>query len=85
MTDSHTITHDVIVVGAGLAGTWAAMIASQQGVASIGVLSKLHPLRSHSGAAQGGIAAALNNVRPVAGTGAARAAGANPPGRRAGR
>ena len=69
MTDSHTITHDVIVVGAGLAGTWAAMIASQQGVASIGVLSKLHPLRSHSGAAQGGIAGALNNVRPVAGSG----------------
>ncbi len=69
MSESHTITHDVIVVGAGLAGTWAAMIASQQGVTDVGVLSKLHPLRSHSGAAQGGIAGALNNVRPVAGTG----------------
>lgn len=64
-----TITHDVIVIGAGLAGTWAAMIAAQQGVTDIAVLSKIHPLRSHSGAAQGGIAAALNNVRPVPGTG----------------
>ncbi|MBK7915401.1 MAG: FAD-binding protein [Chloroflexi bacterium] len=64
-----TITHDVVIVGAGLAGSWAAMAASKQGVRDIGILSKLHPLRSHSGAAQGGIAAALNNVRPVAGTG----------------
>ena len=63
------ITHDVVIVGAGLAGTWAAMIAGQEGVKDIGVISKIHPLRSHSGAAQGGIAAALNNVRPVAGTG----------------
>ncbi len=69
MTDSDVITHDVIVVGAGLAGTWAALAAGREGVTNIGVLSKLHPLRSHSGAAQGGIAAALNNVRPVAGTG----------------
>lgn len=69
MAESSPITHDVIVVGAGLAGTWAAMIASQEGVSNVGVLSKLHPLRSHSGAAQGGIAAALNNVRPVPGTG----------------
>ena len=66
---AETITHDVIIVGAGLAGTWAAMIASQEGVKDIGVISKIHPLRSHSGAAQGGIAAAINNVRPVAGTG----------------
>lgn len=65
MSNSEVITHDVIVVGAGLAGTWAAMAASKQGVKDIGVLSKIHPLRSHSGAAQGGIAAALNNVRPV--------------------
>lgn len=66
---SETLTHDVIVVGAGLAGTWAALTAAQHGVKDIGVLSKIHPLRSHSGAAQGGIAAALNNVRPVADTG----------------
>jgi succinate dehydrogenase / fumarate reductase flavoprotein subunit len=69
MSDPETITHDVLVVGAGLAGTWAAMAAGQQGVNDIGVISKIHPLRSHSSAAQGGIAAALNNVRPVEGTG----------------
>ena len=69
MSESDTITHDVIVVGAGLAGTWAAMVASQQGVKDVGVLSKIHPLRSHSGAAQGGIAAALGNVCPVSNTG----------------
>ncbi|MEW5957760.1 MAG: FAD-binding protein [Chloroflexota bacterium] len=68
-SDLQTITHDVIIVGAGLAGSWAAMVAGRQGVQNVGVISKLHPLRSHSGAAQGGIAAALNNVRPVANTG----------------
>jgi succinate dehydrogenase / fumarate reductase, flavoprotein subunit len=66
---SETITHDVIVIGAGLAGSWAALNAARAGVTDVGVLSKLHPLRSHSGAAQGGIAAALSNTRPVAGTG----------------
>jgi len=66
---AETLTHDILIVGAGLAGTWAALAAAQKGVKDIGVLSKIHPLRSHSGAAQGGIAAALNNVRPVAGTG----------------
>jgi succinate dehydrogenase / fumarate reductase flavoprotein subunit len=60
-----TITHDVVIVGAGLAGSWAALAASQEGVPDVAVISKIHPLRSHSGAAQGGIAAALNNVRPV--------------------
>jgi succinate dehydrogenase / fumarate reductase flavoprotein subunit len=68
MSSSDTITHDVIIVGAGLAGTWAAMTAGDAGV-DVAVLSKTHPLRSHSGAAQGGIAAVLNNVRPVEGTG----------------
>lgn len=66
---SEIITHDIIIVGAGLAGSWAAMVAAREGVKNIGVLSKVHPLRSHSGAAQGGIAAAIGNVRPVAGTG----------------
>ena len=69
MKASETITHNIIIVGAGLAGNWAALAAAQQGAKDIAVLSKLYPLRSHSGAAQGGIAAALNNVRPVAGTG----------------
>jgi succinate dehydrogenase / fumarate reductase flavoprotein subunit len=80
MTDSNVITHDVLIVGAGLAGTWAAMVASQEGIKNVGVLSKVHPLRSHSGAAQGGIAAALNNVRPVAGTGSAGPLEQIPPG-----
>jgi succinate dehydrogenase/fumarate reductase flavoprotein subunit len=66
---SEEIIHDVIIVGAGLAGSWAAMEAAKNGVKDVAVLSKLHPLRSHSGAAQGGIAAVLNNVRPVEGTG----------------
>lgn len=66
---SEIITHDILIVGAGLAGSWAAMVAAREGVKNIGVLSKVHPLRSHSGAAQGGIAAAIGNVRPVAGTG----------------
>jgi succinate dehydrogenase / fumarate reductase flavoprotein subunit len=69
MTDRDIIVHDLIIVGAGLAGTWAALAAAKQGVSNIGVLSKIHPLRSHSGAAQGGIAAVLNNVRPVVDTG----------------
>lgn len=64
------ITHDVVIVGAGLAGSWAAMTAARHGVRDVAVFSKLHPLRSHSGAAQGGIAAALNNVRAVPGGGA---------------
>ena len=66
---SEIISHDIIIVGAGLAGSWAAMVAAREGVKNMGVLSKVHPLRSHSGAAQGGIAAALNNVRPVPETG----------------
>jgi succinate dehydrogenase / fumarate reductase flavoprotein subunit len=69
MSNSETIVHDVIVVGAGLAGTWAALECGKAGVTDVGVISKVHPLRSHSGAAQGGIAAALSNVRPVEGTG----------------
>ena len=66
---SEEIVHDVLIVGAGLAGSWAALEASKNGVKDVAVLSKIHPLRSHSGAAQGGIAAVLNNVRPVEGTG----------------
>jgi len=68
MSASETITHDIIIVGAGLAGTWAAMTTSEENL-DVAVLSKVHPLRSHSSAAQGGIAAAINNVRPVEGTG----------------
>jgi succinate dehydrogenase / fumarate reductase flavoprotein subunit len=52
-------THDVLVIGAGLAGQRAALAAAEQGV-SVAILSKVHPVRSHSNAAQGGINAALN-------------------------
>lgn len=50
---------DVVIVGAGLAGCAAAIECKKAKLKTI-VLSKLHPLRSHSGAAQGGINAALN-------------------------
>jgi succinate dehydrogenase / fumarate reductase flavoprotein subunit len=54
-------THDVLVVGAGCAGMRAAIEAFDAG-ANVGVISKLHPTRSHSGAAEGGINAALGNA-----------------------
>jgi len=50
--------HDVLVIGAGLAGMRAALAARDQGV-DVAVVSKVHPVRSHSNAAQGGINAAL--------------------------
>jgi succinate dehydrogenase / fumarate reductase flavoprotein subunit len=50
---------DVIVVGAGGAGLMAALYASR--TANTAVLSKLYPTRSHTGAAQGGVGAALGN------------------------
>jgi succinate dehydrogenase flavoprotein subunit len=53
--------HDVLIVGAGCAGMRAAIAAHDAG-ADVGVVSKLHPTRSHSGAAEGGINAALGNT-----------------------
>jgi succinate dehydrogenase / fumarate reductase flavoprotein subunit len=50
--------HDVVVVGAGLAGQRAALAALDAG-RDVAVLTKLHPMRSHSCAAQGGINAAV--------------------------
>ena len=52
---------DAVVVGAGLAGLMAALKIAQSGH-QVAVISKVYPTRSHSGAAQGGIAAALANV-----------------------
>ena len=53
--------HDVLVVGAGCAGMRAAIEAFDAG-ADVAMISKLHPTRSHSGAAEGGINAALGNA-----------------------
>ncbi len=53
--------HDVLVVGAGCAGMRAAIAAFDAG-ADVAMISKLHPTRSHSGAAEGGINAALGNA-----------------------
>ncbi|MDT7909302.1 succinate dehydrogenase flavoprotein subunit [Thermus sp.] len=53
--------HEVIVVGAGGAGLATALYAAREG-ADVAVVSKLYPTRSHTGAAQGGIGAALGNV-----------------------
>jgi succinate dehydrogenase / fumarate reductase, flavoprotein subunit len=53
--------HDVLVVGAGCAGMRAAIEAHDSG-ADVALISKIHPVRSHSGAAEGGINAALGNA-----------------------
>jgi len=52
------IAHDVLIVGGGLAGMAAAIEADEAG-ADVAIVSKVHPVRSHSGAAQGGINAAI--------------------------
>jgi succinate dehydrogenase / fumarate reductase flavoprotein subunit len=58
MTQTHT--YDVVIVGGGGAGLMAALYASQN--TKTAVVSKLYPVRSHTGAAQGGIGAALGNL-----------------------
>ena len=52
--------YETIIVGSGGSGLYAALEASQR--SQTAVLSKLFPIRSHTGAAQGGISAALGNV-----------------------
>ncbi len=56
------MTHDfdALIVGAGGAGLWAAVELAKAGVRAA-VLTKLYPTRSHTGAAQGGVCAALGN------------------------
>jgi hypothetical protein len=54
--------HDVVIVGSGLAGLRAAMEVA--GKADVALISKVYPTRSHSGSAQGGIAASLGNEEP---------------------
>ena len=53
------LSQDILVVGGGLAGLAAALVSDPR--LNVAVLSKVHPLRSHSVAAQGGINAALGN------------------------
>ncbi|RJP79289.1 MAG: succinate dehydrogenase flavoprotein subunit [Candidatus Zixiibacteriota bacterium] len=52
--------HEVVIIGAGMAGLRAALEVSKVG--DVAVLTKVYPTRSHSGAAQGGMAAALGNL-----------------------
>ena len=54
-------THEAVIVGAGGAGLYAALELARSGV-EVAVISKLYPTRSHTGAAQGGIGAALGNT-----------------------
>ncbi len=54
--------HDVVVIGAGLAGLRATVELA--GRCDVALVSKVYPTRSHSGAAQGGISAALGNEGP---------------------
>ncbi|MGD1806239.1 succinate dehydrogenase/fumarate reductase flavoprotein subunit [Dapis sp. BLCC M126] len=57
------LEHDIIIVGGGLAGSRAAVeIARKNPSLNVAVVAKTHPIRSHSVAAQGGIAASLQNV-----------------------
>ncbi|RMD68334.1 MAG: succinate dehydrogenase/fumarate reductase flavoprotein subunit, partial [Cyanobacteria bacterium J149] len=57
--------HDVFIVGGGLAGCRAALeIKKQNPSLDVALVAKTHPIRSHSVAAQGGIAASLKNVDP---------------------
>lgn len=54
------IKHDVIIVGSGLAGMRAALELCKE--LDVAIVSKVYPSRSHSGAAQGGVAASLANA-----------------------
>jgi len=58
------LKYDILIVGAGGAGLMAALEASKAKDLKLAVISKVYPTRSHTGAAQGGINAALANVDP---------------------
>jgi succinate dehydrogenase / fumarate reductase flavoprotein subunit len=58
----HTHTYDALVVGGGGAGLMTAIYLSRQPNLRTAVISKLYPTRSHTGAAQGGVCAALANL-----------------------
>lgn len=55
-----TLTHDIVIVGAGIAGLRAAIAAAEaNNKMDVAVVSKVHPIRSHSVCAQGGTAAVM--------------------------
>ncbi|MCS6998228.1 MAG: FAD-dependent oxidoreductase [Aquificaceae bacterium] len=56
--------YDVVVVGAGGAGLRTAIECARDSSVKVAVVSKVYPTRSHTGAAQGGLNAALGNVAP---------------------
>ena len=58
------LTYDIVIVGAGGGGLYAALETSRCKGLRVAVLTKVYPTRSHTGAAQGGINAALGNVAP---------------------
>ena len=58
------LTYDIVIVGAGGGGLYAALETSRRKGLKVAVISKVYPTRSHTGAAQGGINAALGNVAP---------------------
>jgi succinate dehydrogenase / fumarate reductase flavoprotein subunit len=68
MQGGSTSAWDAVVIGGGLTGLRAALQISRAGL-SVAVISKVHPLRSHSVAAQGGMNAALGNVPGEGGAG----------------
>jgi len=55
--------HDVLIIGSGGSGLAAAILAANKGF-NVAVVSKVHPLKSHTVAAQGGINASLGNISP---------------------
>jgi succinate dehydrogenase / fumarate reductase, flavoprotein subunit len=61
---AHIHTYDALVVGGGGAGLMAALYLSKHPKVKTACITKLYPTRSHTGAAQGGIGAALGNHEP---------------------
>lgn len=56
------LTYDILIIGSGGAGLYAALESRLEKNLQVGVLTKVYPTRSHTGAAQGGVNAALGNL-----------------------